>query len=94
MPTNVPANAVGMIIDVRIQSTAAATTFTYLRVDDNEGTVQTRDFWALVNNKYTQADYLMPITPGGMLPQWQLFGPTAGNQVSYNVRVKAWILRM
>ena len=95
LPTNVPANAVGMIIDVRIQSTAAATTFTYLRVDDNEGTVQTRDFWALVNNKYTQADYLMPITPGGMLPQWQLFGPTTdGNQVSYNVRVKAWILRM
>lgn len=83
-----------MIIDVRIMSTTGATTLTYLRVDDNEGAVQTCDFQVIANNRYTQADYLMPITPGGTLPQWQLVGASGANLVTYRVRVKAFILRM
>ena len=98
LPSRVPANAVGMIVEMRIQAQAATTTFTLLRVDDNEGTVaeQTRDLVALANDRYSIVDYMLPITPPAVInmPQWSVIGPTPANRVSYRVRVKAWILRM
>jgi hypothetical protein len=97
LPTNVPANAVGMIVEVRIRGTASATTTTYMRIDDNEGnagTQQVRELYAQNNNRWVMTDYHMPITPGGILPQWQVIGGTVTNTVDYAVRLKAWVLRM
>lgn len=96
LPSRVPRNAVGMIVEMRIQAQLASTTFSMLRVDDNEGAVgsQTRDLVALANDRYSMCDYLLPITPGGTLPEWSILGATGSNRITYRVRVKAWILRM
>lgn len=78
----------------------ASTTTTYMRIDDNEGnagTQQVREFYAQNNNRWVMTDYLMPVTPNGILPQWQVIGGTAGatpNTVNYAVRLEAWVLRM
>jgi hypothetical protein len=99
LPTNVPANAVGMIVEARIKSTLSATTTTYMRIDDNEGSAgqQVRELYAQHNNRWVMTDYLIPITPGGTLPQWQVIGGNnlmPPNTVDYAVRLKAWVLRM
>ena len=99
LPTNVPANAVGMTVELRIRGSQAATITTYLRVDDNEGSgaQQVRELYAQLNNRWSMIDHTIPITPTGLLPQWQVIGGTAGvggNTVDYAVRLKAWILRM
>jgi hypothetical protein len=97
LPTNVPANAVGMIVEARIRSTLSATINTYMRIDDNEGNVgtqQVRELYAQTNGRWVMTDYLIPITPGGILPQWQVIGGTVTNTVDYAVRLKAWVLRM
>lgn len=92
-----PANAVGVIVEMRIRSTAAASNLTYLTVDDNEGSSQTRDLYAYANNRWSMTDYLLPITPGAvpaLQPQWSMTGANAGNLVDLEVRAKAWILRL
>lgn len=86
-----------MIVEMRIKSTAAATNLTFLTVDDNEGSSQTRDLYAYANNRWSMTDYLLPITPGAapaLQPQWSMTGANAGNLVDAEVRVKAWILRL
>ena len=68
-------------------------------VDDNEGSgaQQVRELYAQLNNRWSMIDHTIPITPTGLLPQWQVIGGTAGvggNTVDYAVRLKAWNLRM
>lgn len=92
-PTQIPANAIGMTVEMSIQGSSASTTPTILRVDDLSGTSSTRDVHALVDGRPTIIDYTLPFTPG-VLPQWSVLGASPANVVDYAVRIKAWILRL
>lgn len=94
LPTQVPSNAVGMVVEMQIQGSAATTFQTILRVDDNEGASQVRDIHAIVNNRPTIVEYTVPVTPGGIAPQWSVLVGNPANTVTYAVRVKTWFLRM
>jgi hypothetical protein len=94
MPTLVPANAIGMVVEMRVQGTQASAFTTILRVDDNEGTDQIRDVHAFSNGRPTIIEYTLPVTPGGTLPQWSVLVGDPSNNVTYSVRLKQWILRL
>ncbi len=94
---NVPSNAVGAILELRIFALLASTILTYLRIDDNEGGAaqQPRDLHAPANSRWALTDFLIPFTPNNPTPAtWQVFGPAANNATTVGIRLKAWILRM
>ncbi|MBX7081523.1 MAG: hypothetical protein K1X88_20145 [Nannocystaceae bacterium] len=93
---NMPANAVGAILELSISATQGSTVSTFLRIDDLEGGAQQhpRDLAAPANARVALTDFLIPVTPGGAMPTWQLVGPSASNSTFAGIRLKAWIMRM
>lgn len=91
-PTNVPSNAIGMLVEMRVQGSDASATQTILRVNDLSGTLTTRDLHAFVSGRPTMTDYTLPFS-AGTPPQWTVIGASMTNVVDYSVRLKAWILR-
>lgn len=89
----VPSNAVGMVTEMSIQGSAAFTTTTFLRVDDNSGANtagEVREVHAYVNDRPTLVEYTVPFGK----PMWSTQGASMANTISYHVRVKAWIYRL
>lgn len=91
-PTNVPSNAIGMVVEMWIAGADATATPTILRVNDLSGTLTTRDLHAFVSGRPTMIEYTLPFS-GGTPPQWTVVGGSMTNVVDYSVRLKKWILR-
>ncbi len=92
-PNLVPSNAVGMVVEMLVQGSAATANTTILRVNDLSGTLTTRDVHAFVSGRPTIIEYTLPFAAGA-LPQWSVLGASGANTVVYSVRLKQWILRL
>ncbi|MEM7357295.1 MAG: hypothetical protein AAF657_41150, partial [Acidobacteriota bacterium] len=93
VPSQVPSNAVGMTVEMWIQGSNATAAPAILRVDDQSGSLPTRDVHAFVDGRPNLVEYTLPLVSGA-LPEWSVLGANPGNTVSYSVRLKAWILRL
>lgn len=97
MPASIPANAIGMVVEITISSAAAATVSTFLQVNDGQGTSPSRQIYALANNRPTLVEYTvplrLPLSPA-TYPTWSTQGAAVGNAVTYAVRLKRWILAL
>lgn len=90
----VPPSAIGMLTEMSISGTQASSTTTTLSVDDNTGTDDTRTIHAFISDRPTVVEYTVPLLQGGTNVQWSMGGASAGNLVTYSVRLKAWIYRL
>ncbi|MEZ4449673.1 MAG: hypothetical protein R3B09_09345 [Nannocystaceae bacterium] len=65
MPARVPANAIGMVVEIQVEGALASVHRTALRVDDGEGASPIREVFAFVDGVPNLVEYTLPLSPGG-----------------------------
>lgn len=96
MPTDVPSNAIGMVVEMRVEGSRATTHGGTLSVDDQQGSTSTTTIEATLDGRVTAAEFTIPLTRAvspALPPLWSVVVNDASNTVDYSVRLKKWILR-